>query len=175
MTAQWVPLLVPAEYYIELATLVQQRQLSSDTEVSELIVTNSVDAVPTAATASLPRVVAEAVAQFEAWSVGDLQRLSTSTALTAQRWARAMDVCAAEPGRFFSTQEVAESSGMSVNEWRDAPRKISRHLASNYPGVPGWPLVVASGRNLGHAYDQAYWAMTELQARRWAEAKEAAR
>lgn len=172
MTAQWMPLLVPAEYYIELATLIQQRQLSSDTEVSELMVTNSVEEAPTSA--SWPRVVAEAVARFEAWSVGDLQRLATSGALTAQRWARAMDVCAAEPGRFFSTQEVAESSGMSVNEWRDAPRKISRHLASNYPGVPGWPLVVASGRNLGHAYDQAYWAITELQARRWVEAKELA-
>lgn len=168
MVAEWIPLLVPSQDYIELAALVEKRQRDRGPDATQAVV---VTGQQSEVASSVPRVVSNAVAQFEAWSVADLRKLATSKALTAQRWARAMDVCSSEPERFFSTQEVAELSGMSVNEWRDAPRKISRHLASNYPGAPGWPLVVASGRNLGHAYDQAYWAITDLQAQRWSEAK----
>ena len=111
------------------------------------------------------------LAKLVPWEVSDLRRLATSDAITAMRWARALDVCAEHVGDFLSTKQVAEESGMSVNEWRDAPRKISRHLKAHYPDVPAWPLAVRSGRPLGINDDQVYWAISAEQAKRWRQAR----
>ena len=168
---KWVPLLVPEEDYVELANLVLERVIERN-EVEALEVIQPVYA-PQASQAGV--VADDALASLMPWSVEDLTRLAHSDAVTAQRWARAMDVCAERVGEYISTQDVAKAAGMTVNEWRDAPRKISRHIASQYPAAPGWPLAVRSGRSLGHVYDQAYWAITEEQARRWREARKGGR
>ena len=90
----------------------------------------------------------EQLAAHIPWSVEDLARLAEGRTATTQRWARAMDVLVdAGPGTWLPTSQVARRSGMSINEWRDAPRKISRHLKVRYPNVPRdenghahWPL-----------------------------------
>ena len=66
---------------------------------------------------------------------------------------------------------------LTVNEWRDACRKIGTHLRANYEDVPRWerepyrgqpmwPLVSVSGREL-KVKDQLYVAITRDQAARW--------
>lgn len=58
-----------------------------------------------------------------------------------------MDAIAAGGANWYTTSEVAEMSGLTVNEWRDAPRKISRHLKAHYQDAPvhdgsiSWPLL----------------------------------
>ncbi|WP_248581267.1 hypothetical protein [Nocardioides sp. InS609-2] len=59
---------------------------------------------------------------------------------------------------------------MTVNEWRDAPRKITRHLKANYPNVPLdshglhiWPLL-AKGKP---GSQEVHWAMNAEQASSW--------
>ncbi|WP_298945017.1 hypothetical protein [uncultured Microbacterium sp.] len=175
MTETWIPLLVQEQDYLELAAIVAERatqRVSADDAREVVVETIS----GSEASSPLINVASSALAKHRPWAVEDLHKLMTSGAITAQRWTRAIDVCAAHVGEFLSTQQIATESGMSVNEWRDAPRKISRHLASNYPNVNGkWPLAVLSGKSLGHSYDQAYWAITEEQAARWATAREAAK
>lgn len=165
MTDTWIPLLVPQEDYAELAALVLARTATRGgpdwSEVAPSVVRdtrNSPDAV-------------DALARFRSWSVDDLRQLANSSVTTAQRWRRAMDACARHVGEFLSTRQVADATGMSVNEWRDASRKISRHLTANYPGAPGWPLVIQSARQVGESDDQAYWAITPDQAALWAQAR----
>lgn len=169
MSVNWIPLLVPEQDYVELAELVAKRVSSREVADSDLTVQSDLSSVPPAGDPA-----EAALRKHEPWDVAELRRLASSDIVTAQRWARAIDVCAGHVGQFLSTQQVAAESGMSINEWRDAPRKITRHLASHYPAVNGtWPLVVVSGKQLGHSYDQAYWAITEEQAKRWAEARTA--
>lgn len=165
----WVPVLVRLEDYDEIARWVAQNEASR--------VETSGD-VGLAAAAH--RVVDDGprVPEREPWSVADLRRLATSDALTAQRWAKAMDVCvrALEGGTtWLSTSEVAERAGMDVKEWRDAPRKISRHLKANYPNVPKsqngehvWPL---HGDGAAFKGGEVWWTINEEMATRWREAR----
>lgn len=92
-----------------------------------------------------------------------------------------MDVCsdaaeAVDP--WLSTSEVAKRSGMSINEWRDAARKITRHLKANFAGVPLdengnriWPLLARD--KPGSA--EVHWAMNTEQAKRWRQVRGGAR
>jgi hypothetical protein len=107
------------------------------------------------------------------WPIDDLRVLSKGTSETAKRWTRAMDLCCeiADSGNpWLSTSEVADRTRMSLNEWRDATRKITRHLKANYPSVPlddkgdhVWPLLGV----LRPGYQEARWAMNREQAVLW--------
>lgn len=171
MTTTWIPLLVPADHFEELAALVHRRATEDGIDVSELAVQADIDSPAPTAVTTPDDVATRTLAALEPWDLRDLTRLATSSAVTAQRWARALDVCANHVGEFLTTQQVASESGMSVNEWRDAPRKLPRHLKANYPEGLKWPLAVKDARALGMSEDQVCWAITEEQARRWREVR----
>lgn len=71
------------------------------------------------------------------------------------------NVAASDSQVWFTTSEIAEWAGMTMNEWRDAPRKLPQHLKANYPNVPraenvrlAWPLLAWSLTNA-----ELSWAM----------------
>jgi hypothetical protein len=43
---------------------------------------------------------------------------------------------AEEPKKSLPTSEIAKRAGMTINEWRDVPRKITRLLRAHFPGFP---------------------------------------
>lgn len=122
-----------------------------------------------------------AVAEHPAWPKPALVRLAEGTSLTAQRWTIAMDFCAAHPGERFSTDEIVANTDLTLNEWRDACRKITAHLRANYPDIPAcargqydgagvWPLVTVAGRDL-KTDNQLFVGMTPEQASLWLEVR----
>ncbi|WP_435771386.1 hypothetical protein [Nocardioides sp. SYSU DS0651] len=181
--AQWVPVLVRLEDYDEITRLVARWEAERSPDVQGQI---DVNVTPYARPLSGGGEDAPSpdensgLAGRPSWSVEDLRRLSASSALTAQRWTMALDVCvkAREAGEIWlPTSEVAARAGMTVNEWRDAPRKFPRHLATNYPGVPAnsrgqhyWPLV-AGGDHIPNNGGQVWWAVTAETAERWREVR----
>lgn len=190
----WIPLMVPTEDYAELSGIVLQRTLDRQRTAAEhapVDVTHSQAAplgdyrfpmqpnesaaafralLPTPTWNERARWVAQAaLLDHAAWNVGALERFADSQFLTVQRWHTAMDLCAQHPNTFFATSDVVERTSLQLNEWRDAPRKISAHLAKHYPEVMGtWPLVAVGGRELG-TYDEVYWAMTGDVAVTWSQ------
>lgn len=130
----WVPVLVPEVDYLDVCEFVAARQAERAGGLPQ-----SADGGEP--TGSDPRLTAS-----PAWPEEALRRLASSESVTAQRWARAMDAIAQGDQDWYTTSEVAELSGLSVNEWRDAPRKITRHLKAHYTDVPlhnghlVWPL-----------------------------------
>lgn len=107
---------------------------------------------------------------WPAWPEGALQRLAQSTSVTAQRWAMAMDAIAQGGQDWYTTSEVAQLSGLTINEWRDAPRKISRHLKAHYPDVPvhkgnlAWPLRPWTNPDRP---TEVSWGMPPVTKQRW--------
>lgn len=158
-------MLVPQEDYLELAQILANRAETRGESPSLPDVTTD----PTGKIGIVPAkdVASTTLAALKPWEADDLRRLAKSEFITAVRWARAIDVCCDHVEEFLSTQQIAKETGMSVNEWRDAPRKITRHLKARYPNVPAWPLAVKDGRALGHNDGQVYWAINGEQAARW--------
>lgn len=162
--AGWLPVLVRAEDYVPVSTFIASREAQRQS-------------VPSGGTASTRRAAAEdkiglipsaehnPEAHLIAWPVEQLQQLADSTYLTGQRWAQAMDVVVAYPGRLLSSEQVAALTKMPIAAWRDAPRKLPQHLKAHY-SVPGWPLYAVGGRSLGMD-DQVYWGSSAEQAERW--------
>lgn len=163
----WIPLLVRVEDYAELAGLVAtkeaERPEGSAPSIPELTV--ALGEEPRAATKA-----AELLMPLKPWSLDDLRQIVLTAPVykTMARWARAMDVAADHPGPtgFLSTAQMASTSGMSINEWRDAPRKLPQHLTAHFPAGIEWPLRAVGGRDLGKD-DQVYWGITIEQANRW--------
>ncbi|GGF48689.1 hypothetical protein GCM10011519_23390 [Marmoricola endophyticus] len=169
--SRWIPVLVRAEDYAEVTALVAARESDRRPETwpadPEPLTVTDLDPAP----ASRSSKADDALASYPSWPESALRRLAGSDVVTAQRWARAMDVCAAaqpdDPWR--TTTQIAELSQMSVTEWRDAPRKISRHLKANYRDLPSWrghlawPLL-AWGLSRG---SEVSWAMTPATRERW--------
>lgn len=169
MGTEWLLLAVPKQDYDELKHMVDFRQeqrgeapAPSPEELRD-------------SQLAIDAVVRAAFATHEPWPREALERLAAESTITTQRFARVMDLCAKTPGAQsrYSTEEIAEVTGMSVNEWRAACRKIRLHLEKHYPevprttsGNPEWPLVDMAGRNLGER-DQLYVGITDEQARRW--------
>ena len=109
---------------------------------------------PTVALAATPRAVTKAeglLARLKPWSTDDLRQIidTAPTYKTMARWARAMDVASDHPEEFLSTAQIASESGMSINEWRDAPRKLPQHLTAHCAANIEWPLAGVGGRELG--------------------------
>lgn len=171
MATEWVLLPVPQEDYAELRQMVEYRQLQRGEAPSPSMEELSGDDL----TINMVRRVA--LDRHKAWPVNALQRLSEGATLTAQRWTTVMDLCAQSPEEMFSTEEVSAKTGIPINAWRDACRKVGAHLRKHYPevpkwehepiaGAPMWPLVTISGRNL-KVPDQLYVGITAEQANRW--------
>lgn len=162
LSGTWLPLLVRLEDYAELAELVRERESTRDPGSAPSI---GAQAAMDASAEPLTHEQAK-LAEHVPWSVHNLARLAKGDSLTAQRWVKAMDVLAQQPGTWLPTSKVAELSGMTINEWRDAPRKMPRHQAKNYPDEQMWPLC-AGGAGIVNNQGEVWWAMTEEVARRW--------
>lgn len=171
--SSWVPVLVRLEDYTEIAALVADREASRADSPTEVATT--LDPKPIPVREADPH--SAQLATWTPWSLDDLRSLANGTSETAKRWALAMDACCEAVGSdqpWLSTSEVADRSGMSINEWRDAPRKITRHLKANYPNVPLdpkgdhiWPLLARSKPGS----QEVHWAMNPEQAKRWREVR----
>lgn len=175
-----MPVLVRVEDYPEVAAWVLQRErlresLDSTTpSVREVTPAVALEPLRLETEAFAERMVSAAQAaegEFLPWSVELYAQLARSTGwATADRWKQVMDLTAADPGRFFSTTDVAQQTGMSISDWRSACRTLSRHLKAHYPAGTRWPLHAESGKALG-VYDQLYVLATKETARRWLAAR----
>ena len=166
--SKWIPLLVRIEDYAELASQVAASEAKRPDEAArtpEMRV----------ALAETPRAATKAeewLARLKPWSIKDLRQIidTTPNYKTMARWARAMDVASNHPEEFLPTTQIASESGMTINEWRDAPRKLPQHLTAHFPANIEWPLMAVGGREFGKE-DQVYWAITIDQAKRWKQAR----
>ncbi|RYF60612.1 MAG: hypothetical protein EOO27_05230 [Comamonadaceae bacterium] len=86
-------------------------------------------------------------------------------------------MCCEHPGTYLPTSKVAELSGMTITEWRDAPRKISRHLKAHFSDVPvsakgalSWPL---SAETMPEHPGEVSWMATAETAKRWEQVRDA--
>ena len=166
--SKWVPLLVRIEDYSELASQVAAREAERPDESGPTPETRvALAATPRAATKA-----EELLARLKPWSTDDLRQIidTAPTYKTMARWARAMDVAAEHPEEFLSTAQIASEAGMTINEWRDAPRKLPQHLTAHFAANIEWPLAGVGGRELGKD-DQVYWGLTAEQAQRWLRAR----
>lgn len=168
--ADWIPLLVRREDYPELAALVAAREAHRPDGLPVQVVTPDGPPAPAVPSAH-ERPEAGQLALHAAWPLADLERLATSPALIAHRLKAAMDICAAQPGVFVPEERLAELMGIKAEEWSSATRAMRRHLDAYYADTPGRPLVTVAGRAIGRDDDRLWWAITEEQARRWAEAR----
>ena len=168
--ADWIPLLVRSEDYAELAALVAEREAVRADGLPARVVTPE---TPPAAVAPSPSERSEAgqLALHAPWPLTELERLATSPALIAHRLKTAMDICAAQPGVFVPEDRLSELMGIKAEEWSSATRAMRRHLDAYYADAPGRPLVTVAGRTIGRDDDRLWWAITDEQARRWADAR----
>lgn len=173
----WVPVLVRLEDYREVAALVAEREADRlDGEPIDNVY--KVQELGVLAAGAHPRTSEDRrLADHTPWDVDDLRVLAEGRTKTTERWGRAMDVCAEEPERWLPTSEVARRAGMTINEWRDAPRKITRHLRAHYPNVPVdengeqvWPLC-PGGAGIPANGGEVWWAITREMAARWREVR----
>lgn len=162
--SKWVPLLVRIEDYAELASQVAAREARRPDEAGLTPETR----VVLAETARAATKAEELLVRLKPWGLDELRQIvvTAPTYKTMARWARAMDVASEHPEEFLSTAEMASESGMSINEWRDAPRKLPQHLTAHFRANIEWPLAAVGGRELGKD-DQVYWGITIDQAQRW--------
>lgn len=166
--AKWVPILVRLEDLTEFQAMVAEREARRTVEPSE-----AADYSPAAPSASPGRTGDAELAGHPLWSVDDLLTLSKGTSETAKRWTLANDACceiADSDNPWLWSSEVAQRTGMPISQWRDATRKITRHLKANYPHVPRnndgdpvWPLL----GELRPGFQEARWAMNREQAKQW--------
>lgn len=165
--SKWIPLLVREQDYLELAALVASREAGRNAESTGW----PADSQPVDLTASSTRE-GKLLATLKPWSVVSLRQLADSaeTYATAMRWSKAMDVMLNHVGEFISSAQLAHEAGMTINQWRDAPRKLPSHLEKHYEPQLGWPLKAVGGREL-RKDDQVYWGITKEQAARWSQVR----
>lgn len=170
MTTTWEIVYVPEADAAEVRALVAERQASRNEPASPSV--GELDE-KRARIAALER---RRLDQQPAWPATAFAGLAEDKRETATRWAQVLDLAAATPGRFISTEEVAAETDLSVSDWRSACRTLRRILPS-YEGVPtwadggyagelAWPLADLAGRTLG-VRDQLYVGMTAEQASVW--------
>jgi hypothetical protein len=162
----WIPLLVRAEDYMEFAALVTQREAGRSDALDDV----RTESLPTVSTVGEPSLADAELNAYPSWSEDLLRRLARGSEKTAQRWAMALDVVTASDDQtWFTTSEIAERSGMGLNAWRDAPRKLPVHLTAQYPDAPrtaeghrAWPLL---GKGLTGV--EVSWAATPAVKASW--------
>lgn len=172
--SRWVPVLVRLEDYEEITSLVAEREAHRPEDGSQAAAHIELGGpVTLIRPSSISDPDGEQLAAQTPWEIADLRKLAEGTSRTAQRWTKAMDVCcevAESEYPWLGTSEIAARTGMTISEWRDAPRKMTRHLKANYPDVPVdsqgnqvWPLLAKSKAGSS----EVHWAMNVEQARRW--------
>lgn len=155
----WVPVLVPEQDFVAVSQFVAARQAERAPSGKRAVEGEASES------GADPRLTA-----WPAWPEEALQRLAQSTSVTARRWAVAMDAVAQGGQDWYTTSEVAQLSGLTVNEWRDAPRKISRHLKAHYTDVPvhkgslAWPLRPWTNPDRP---TEVSWGMPPVTKQRW--------
>ena len=182
----WVPILVPLDRYASYAALVATDaatlDLASPTAWQQTVIAASSNSTTHAGNAAeLNGNRAEALATLSTlphFDESGLAAIADGATETAARWTKAMDFCSAHPGDFFTTTEVAEGTGMKVNHWRDAPRKMYLVLrkipnapvwtSGKYAGQPAWPLLAWTFS--GDV--QVSWAMSPETALLWRRLRE---
>lgn len=159
----WIPVLVRAQHVEAVSRFIVELETATDSDIQAIPASLDISETPSAQSPS-DRLT---------WSRDDLIRLAKGSTATTDRWRRAMDVCVENPGAFLPTAEIASRSGMTLAEWRDAPRKISRHLKAHFPNVPRdsnndpiWPLIA---KTVPEYPGQVSWAMTPETAQIWKE------
>lgn len=181
----WMPILIPADMFPMVAKAVHEAVAAQGGfDASEV----EVDQDPPVQIGSAAGVTyngsvagqheARRLFQHQPWSVEDLARLAKGETATTERWARALDVCSeAGPAVWLPSSVVAQRCELTINEWRDAPRKISRHLEKHYPDVPVnpegehfWPLVTG-GEGIADNGGEVWWTITAEQKKRWDEVR----
>lgn len=157
----WIPILVRAQDYTDAAAWVaereaQRRGVSTGEDLSDRIRAE----------------VARGNANTPSWTLENLVKLATETGRrTDARWACVMDEASERPLTPLSTTEVAHLTDMTLNEWRDAQRKLhTRQRELHYPGEKDWPLASFWGGDVG-ANDEIYVYATDEQADLWKQAR----
>ena len=168
---RWIPVLVRLEDYADIAAVVAERESKRPAEAAQTAPHIEV----TARTATADPASSAVLEAHVPWERDDLSRVAQGLTITTQRWTAALDECAKVPGQWLTTSEVAKRTGLRVNEWRDASRKLPRHLKTHYPTVP----VGADGRSEGPLAvwtapraQEVSWAITPEMARRWAQVRD---
>lgn len=172
--SKWIPILVRADYVQNVMDMIVELEASFPDAIDPREHMTVTPGSPAAATL-LPSDTDASEPDWLVWSVEDLKRLAAGSTVTTQRWTLAMDACSEHPGEYFSTSEIAEMTGMTIAEWRDAPRKITRHLKTHYDTVPVnadgnqmWPL---HAKTRPEHPDEVSWMMTPATADRWKQAR----
>lgn len=170
--SKWIPVLVRLEDLDLVTSYIGELEASrDDSHLDPMIELTHSGSDPAQVSLSEPTELDSR----PSWDLEDLQRLAKGETATTSRWARALDVCASSPETYLPTSEVAKRSGMSIREWRDAPRKITRHLRVNYPNVPResdgnavWPL---HAKSVPEHPGEVSWAISSEMARLWKEVR----
>lgn len=159
----WIPLLVRQEDYVELAQTVAEREVGRS-DKSKPIQEEAALHVGSLEGGS----GADGLAGSQLWPIETLAKFADSAKLylTVERWCVALDVMCNHVGENVSSERLAAEAGMPITQWRDAPRKLTGHLAKHYDAGLGFPLIGRSGRDL-KMDDQVYWSIAPEQARRW--------
>ena len=117
----------------------------------------------------LPLAVPDAIDQLSVvtgydstWTTERLEKLSASTYLTVQRFAKALDELSKVPEDKLYTPVLAEKAGMERSEFHHATTKMTAHLAVHYDGVT-WPIRAKWDQEKQQTY---YWT-TPAVAERW--------
>ncbi len=173
MSNKWIPILVRLEDFEDITRILATREASRDNTAGEELPGVIDRRESDGAEAEIGTREDVRLREHQPWSRDDLARLAEGKTLTTQRWSLALDVCAKDPLEWLPTSEVAKRSGMSINEWRDAPRKITRHLKRNYPNVPQdkngdafWPLLDGGG-GIPDNGGEVWWTITPEMADLW--------
>lgn len=181
----WVPVLVRLEDFEEITRLVHARESNRETGTDLPAVSLHADQVDTDHDGTAPGNTKPTAARRThadtgltdrpLWRSEDLARLAEGDTITTQRWTQALDVCTQNLGIWLTTSEIADRTGMSINEWRDAARKITRHLKRHYPNVPArpdgdpvWPLRTGGNADVG---GEVWWTISPEMADLWTEVR----
>lgn len=164
----WLPLLVRTQDYGPVTAFIAAREAQRQSQSSNHAPVPA-QAANEGEVGVLPPAEFDPELKLVTWPIDQLRQLADSPYLTAQRWTQAMDVAAPHAGRLISSEHIAALTGMPINDWRDAARKLTGHLKAHY-SVPGWPLLAIGGRHLG-LDDQVYWGISTEQAELWREVR----
>ncbi|WIB65610.1 hypothetical protein [Curtobacterium sp. MCBD17_040] len=173
MTTTWTMLPVPEQDADELRELVAERQRSRNQPVA-----------PAPTEVRDRELLASAVKQGALdrrppWTAAGYAHIAEGTSITMRRIREVMQLLAAHPEQWFSTEDIVEQTSLTLEEWRSACRNIRKRLNAEFPEAPVWPngeyagervwpFTVISGRSI-FVRDQLYVALSAAQAATWNE------
>lgn len=177
----WLPVLVRLEHYTQVADYVASLEANRPSHTDDEDNDQSTSGGPTPITLLSSRTQSPAPGDLDSlgrplWSVEDLKRLAAGHTVTTQRWTQAIDLCAQSPNLFIPSSEIAERTGMGIEEWRSAARQITRHLAKHYQQVPLWeghPVWPLHAQSISDYPGQVSWVISPEMADLWRQARHA--